>query len=412
MKRFSIFFQENPVWSKILLFSFTLFLVRLADATISFWVPNQLNSLLKDTFLVGIIISFQSIVGLIADLTFPRILKNANIRRLVILAIIASAITSIFLFSSSYKPFIAVFAITMALWGIYYELISFANYQFMGVYVPVNLRSSAWGVQDIFLNLAYFAGPLIAAYLLLKGNIAIEVFILILLLFAFVILSLSKTIHGVEGVNKFDGLNTLTELKHWLTLSKIVWPVLTVSFLLGCIDSTFWTIGAILTEKLSINNLFGALFLPFYLLPSIPIGLLVARWGVYKGKKILGEKFLILAGIFLMLMPLSSNVYWLLFIVFISSLMLAVCFPMIQGVYTDLVARMGEEKKEMVGLTGSVINISYIVWAPIAGLMASKLGDTKTFAMVGILVAIVGTILLFVTPRKLRLPETEIKTWE
>ncbi len=406
-----LFFKDN-VWSKVLLFSLTLFLVRLADAVISFWVPNQINSALNDTFLVGIIIGFQSVVGLLADLTFPKILKNANVRRLVVLAIVTSALTSLFLLSSTYKPFIAIFAITMTLWGIYYELISFANYQFMGIYVPINMRSSAWGVNDIFLNLAYFAGPLIAAYLLLKGNILVEVFILASLFVAFVIFSFSKSIHGVEEVNKFEGLNSLTELKHWFTLSKIVWPILIVSFLLGCIDSTFWTVGAIFSEKLVRISDVGAFFLPFYLLPSIPVGLLVAKWGVYKGKKILGEKFLILAGIFLMLMPISANIYWLLFVVFVSSLMLAVCYPLVQAVYTDLVARMGIEKKEMVGLNGSVVNLSFIIWSPIVGFIALKMGYVATFSIVGVVVTLVGVFLIFVTPKKLRLPQGQIQEWE
>ncbi len=412
MKKFYLFFQENPVWSKVLLFSLSLFLVRVADAVISFWAPNQINSVLNDTFLVGIIIGFQSVIGLLADLTFPKILKNANVRRLIILAIVTSALTSLFLFSSSYNSLIIIFIITMALWGIYYELISFANYQFMGTYVPLNMRSSAWGVNDIFLNLAYFVGPLVAAYLLFKGNIVVEIFILFLLLLALIIFNLSKSIHGVEETSKFEGLNSLTELKHWLTLSKIVWPILVVSFLLGCIDSTFWTIGAILSEKLARVNVIGAFFLPFHLLPSIPVGLMVAKWGVYKGKKILGEKFLILAGIFLILMPLSTNIFWLLFVVFTASLMLAVCYPLVQAVYTDLVARMGAEKKDMVGLTGSVLNISFIIWSPIVGFIASKMGETKTFAILGVIVTIVGMALLFVTPKKLRLPQEEIQSWE
>lgn len=412
MKRFYSFFRENPVWSKVLLFSLTLFFVRLADATISFWVPNQINTALGNAFLVGLVISFQSIVGLAADLIFPKILKNANVRRLLFLAILTSALTSLFLFSSAYKPFISIFIITMTLWGLYYELISFANYQFMGTYVPLNMRSGAWGVNDIFLNLAYFMGPLVGSLLLLRGNIEIEAFILVFLFIAFVTFSLSKSIHGVEETNKFEGLNTLTELKHWLTLSKIVWPILIVSFLLGCIDSTFWTVGAVLTEKLSAANAAGAFFLPFYLLPAIPVGLIVAKWGVYKGKKILGEKFLILAGMFLILMPLSSNIFWLLFIVFISSLMLGVCYPLIQAVYTDLVARMGKEKKEMVGLTSSVMNVAYIVWAPIIGFVAFKLGDIKTFAVIGVVTVVVGVILLFITPRKLKLPQVEMGTWK
>ncbi len=73
---------------------------------------------------------------------------------------------------------------------------------------------------------------------------------------------------------------------------------------------------------------------------------------------------------------------------------------------------MGKEKKDMIGLTSSVINISYIIWPVFAGLLASKVGERLTFSYMGVLVLTISIILLFVTPRKLKLPQTEIKTWE
>jgi hypothetical protein len=40
------------------------------------------------------------------------------------------------------------------------------------------------------------------------------------------------------------------------------------------------------------------------------------------------------------------------------------------------------------------------------------MGGIKTFAVIGVVTVVVGIILLFVTPRKLRLPQEEIKSWE
>lgn len=398
-------------WFKLFLFSLTLFLLRIADGIISFWAPNQIQSVLNNSLYMGLIISFQSIVGLLADLIFPRLLRTTKARYLVLGAILVSASTSLFLFSTTIQPFILIILLTMALWGIYYELIGFANYQFIGSVIPAHMRSGAWAVNGVFINLAYFIGPLVAAPLLLLGNLQTEILILSFLLVSLVFLFVNRSHHDGEVQIDLKDVNPWAELKHWFTLSKHIWPVIIISILLGFIDSTFWTTGAVWTEKLSEVTSWGTLFLPLYQLPAIFLGFIIARMGIYQGKKILCEKFLILAGLFLAALAVSSMVFWQLAMVFLSATALAVCYPLIEGVNSDLVARMRSEKNDIIGLTSSVINLSYIIWPPIAGLIALKVGERLTFSVVGVFAVLVGTFLLFVTPKKLRLPQEEIKTW-
>jgi MFS family permease len=405
-------FLGDKVWSKVILFSLTLFLLRLSDAIISFWAPNQIQSSLNSSVWMGFIISFQSIIGFGADLIFPTLLKTTKTKRLIFWAIIMSALTSFFLAASTVQPFIAIFLITMTLWGIYYEFVAFANYQFMGSVVPPHLRTAAWGIMGTFVNLAYFLGPLIAAAVLLKSYVLAEGIILVFLCLALLLLSLFKGPRDVSAKIDIKEINPFTELKHWLTLSKHIWPVMILSLLLGFIDSTFWTTGAIWTEKLAKINYLGGLFLPFYQLPAIFLGAVVAGWGIYKGKKILTEKFLIVAGIFLIGLAVNGSIYWQLAMVLLASSALSICYPLLEGVYTDIVARMGKEKNDLIGLTSSVVNISYIIWPPVVGIVAALIGERLTFSFVGVLVVVVSVILLFVTPKKLRLPQEEIKRWE
>ncbi len=410
--RSSVAFLEDKVWSKVILFSFTLFLIRIADAIISFWAPNQIQSSLGSSTWMGIIISFQSIIGFGADLIFPTLLRTTKTKRLIFWAIIVLALTSFFLAGSVAKPFIAIFLITMTLWGIYYEFVAFASYQFMGSTVPSHMRSAAWAVVGTFVNMAYFFGPLLAAAVLLKNYILAEGLILIFLVAALLLLTLLKGPHDVPPKIDIKDINPLMELKHWLTLSRDIWPIMIMSLLLGFIDSTFWTTGAIWTEKLAKINYLGGLFLPFYQLPAIFLGVIVAGWGIYKGKKILTEKFLVVAGIFLIALSISDSIYWQLSMVLLAASALSVCYPLLEGVYTDIVARMGKEKKDLIGLTSSVVNISYIVWPPIVGIVAGLVGERLTFSFVGAVTVVVSVVLLFVTPKKLRLPQTEIRTWK
>jgi MFS family permease len=405
-------FLGDKVWSKVVLFSLTLFLIRIADAIISFWAPNQIQSSLGSPVWMGIIISFQSIVGLGADLIFPTLLRTTKTKRLIFWAIVMSALTSFFLAGSVTQPFIAIFLVTMTLWGIYYEFVAFANYQFMGSVVPPHMRSAAWGVTGTFVNLAYFLGPLLATAVLFKSYVLAEGLILVFLVTALFLLSLFKGPHDTPAKIDIKDINPWVELKHWLTLSRHIWPAMILSLLLGFIDSTFWTTGAIWTEKLAKINYLGGLFLPFYQLPAIFFGVIVAGWGIYKGKKILTEKFLAVAGFFLIALAVSDAIYWQLSMVLLASAALSICYPLLEGVYTDIVARMGKEKKDMIGLTSSVVNVSYVIWPPVVGVVAGLIGERLTFSFVGVLVVVVSLILLFVTPKKLRLPQKEINKWD
>ena len=405
-------FKENLVWNRLLTFSLILFFLRLSDSIIAFWAPNQIQNSLQNPVIMGAIISFQSIVGFSADLIFPRIFKTVRTRRLIFWAILVSALTSFFLSASVFKPLLAIFIATMTLWGIYYELVNFANFQFMGTVVPSQMRAAAWGFTGIFVNLAYFLGPFIAAELLANGILITQGTIIIFLVAALVLLTLSKNGHDVPTAVDFSHANPWAELRHWLTLSRTVWPALAIGLVLGFIDATFYTVGAVWTEKLTLVNPWGVWFLPLYLLPSICLGIPLSRWNISNGKKKLAEKFLGLSGIFFIAIAFSSSVSWQLAIVCLASSALAVCYPLLQGVYTDILTRMGSEKKDMIGLTGSVMNLSYIIWPVFAGLISSKVGERLTFSWLGVIVLTFSIILLFVTPRKLKLPQTEIKTWE
>lgn len=405
-------FRKDPVWGKLLIFSLIFFFIRLSDSIIAFWAPNQIQNSLNSSIIMGAIISLQSIVGFAADLVFPKILKNVKTRQLVFWAILVSALTSFFLSTASVKPFLAIFIVTMALWGIYYELATFANFQFMCTMVPPQRRAAAWGFAGIFVNLAYFLGPFIAQELLSHGILITQGTIVIFLVVALIILSLSKNGRETASELNLENISPLKELAHWAILTKAIWPALCIGLILGIIDATFYTVGAVWTEKLSMVNSWGVWFLPLYLLPSICIGIPLSNWNIENGKKKLAEKFLGISGIFFAGIALYSSIPWQLAMVALASSALAVCYPLLEGVYTDFLTRMGSDKKDMMGLTGSVVNVSYIIWPVFAGIIASKVGERMTFFWLGVVVIIASIVLLLVTPRKLKLPQTEIKTWE
>lgn len=402
---------KDAVWSKILSLSLVLFFILLGDAILSFWTPNLLKDSLKSTIAMGFIVSFSSVVGLGTDLILPQLLKEITVKKLIILAIITSIISTIVLIEASFFPIILLFLFSMAVWGLYYEFLGFAQQQFVADSVPLKLRSGAWGILRIFKDLAYFIGPMIAGWLLMKGKIYPAIFAIGFVLIGFLILHFSKKTHDRPVEINIKEVNFVKELEHWGVLFKHVWPILILSIFLGLIDSFFWTIGAIWTGILAQKNFLGSMFLPLYTLPALFMGFIVVRLKIYKGKKRLAIKFLFLAGIFLALLGLFDAIYWQLTMVFMASLMLSIVYPLTDGVYTDIVARMGRERKHMIGLSNSTSSIAYIIGPIMAGFIASSFGEKNTFVIMGVATALVSVVLYFVTPKKLKVPQSEIKTW-
>lgn len=401
---------KNPLVVKILFFSTALFFLRLADGIIAFWAPNQIQETLGNSTWMGIVISFQSVIGLLSDIYLPGILRNSHTKTLLYWAVILSAVTSFIFIGSIYMPYILLFLVAMALWGIYYEFLHFAQFQFMGTAVPANMRTYGWGIINVSMSIAYFLGPLIAAFLLARGTLVTEAVFLSLLIIGLFVTVFLKILHN-PAPEKLKHTGALTEINHWRKLIKVIWPAVVITSLLGFMDSTFWTTGAVWTEKLAETNPIGGFFLSFYQLPAIFLGFVVAKWGVYRGKKVLAEKFLIIAGVSLMLFAISDNILFLLLMVLICASAVGAIYPLIEAVYSDLISRMGHDKEDMIGLSASTLNIAYIIWPPIAGFIASQIGERLSFSYLGLLVILASIGLLATTPKKLRLPQTEIHSW-
>lgn len=87
-------------------------------------------------------------------------------------------------------------------------------------------------------------------------------------------------------------------------------------------------------------------------------------------------------------------------------------YPLIDSVYTDLVARARKGRKHIMGMSSATFSLAYVVGPILSGFISGKLGEEMTFTVIGLVVCVVATILLVVTPKKLKLPQDEIQSWE
>ncbi len=403
---------KDPVLIRILSFSIVLFFIFLGDAIVSFWVPNLLQDSLGSAKIMGLVIGFSSVAGFILDLIFPQFIKDVTVKRLITWGVTSGMIFAVILLASLKFPLFLIFLFAVAVWGVYYNFLNYSSQQFISDALPLKIRSGGWAIYSSFKSLAYLIGPLLAAWFLLKGEwipAAIDIFLLTL---GLSLVFLIRKVHERPLTIEVSKINLWTEIGHWKVLLGVVWPIVVLSLLTGIIDSAFWTTGTVLTENLTRVNFLGSFFLPLYQLPSLFAGFALAKLSIYKGKKKLAIILVGASSVVLSLLGIADSIVLILFLVFVSALLLSFAYPLMNAVYTDLTARMGRERKHMIGLTDSAVNLSYIFGPIIAGYLADSFGEQKTFSIVGIFVLAVTAVLLIFTPKKLRLPQGEIEDWD
>jgi len=414
-KKYGFGLFANSMWARVLTVSVILFFVYLGDAILSDWVPSFMQVALGGSLLMGLVMSFSSIVGFVTDLIFPQLLRKFKARRLILLAIAANLIFSGILMWTTSWSWIVLLLLAMAVWGIYYELLWFGSAQFVSDNVPLESRSGVWGVLSVFKSLAYFAGPIIGSWLAIsRGNLAVVITAAAIVCIGYIVwIFTNKKERGYEEkVEPMEKFNIKEEIGYWKTLFVHVWPVLLISLTMGLIDATYWTTGTVLSDNLAKSGFLGGMFLPAYMLPPIFMGVILARWGVFKGKKKIAEISLLFSGIFLACLGLGESVILLLSLSFLTGVALAVAWPMVDAVYSDILARMGTERKHMVGLSSSTTSLAYIIGPVTAGFISSRVGERLTFVVIGVAVVVIAAVLLVVTPKKLRLPQTEMAEWK
>lgn len=400
------------MWKRVSAFLVILFFVLLSDAVLSDWVPGYLQGVLGSPLAMGLMMALSSVVGFVMDLVFPQLLRSSGVRKLAGGALLGALIFLLSMLSSTWWSYLLILAMGMAAWGIYYELDSFMTQQFVAGVAPSHERSSVWGVVGVVRNSAYFLGPIVGGYVAYYGDRVVVLGSMGVLLFAYLLFLMIRLPTEREIDHHDASINLREEISHWYVLGVRVWPILLTSFVVGLIDATFWTSGTVLTDRLAENSLFGRWFLSAYMFPFLFAGLLVARWGVDVGKKKWAARFLLIGALSLMLVGFVKSVFLLLLVVALAGLFIAMAFPLIDSVYTDLVARARKGRKHIMGMSSATFSLAYVVGPILSGFISGRLGEEMTFTMMGVVVCVVAVTLLVVTPKKLKLPQDEIQSWE
>ena len=386
--------------------SFMIMFWAIFDSSFSFMVPQVITEAgLSKTFM-GVILASSSMSGAVFDFVLSKYLVNTHYRRVYLMMFALCAFCPLLLWQG--KTIWFYFA-AMALWGFYYDLSNFGNLDFISRKSLVHEHSSSFGILWAFRSLGYTLGPIIigllaAEVLSYKPFLSMWIALGISAIFFGILLYLTAN-KDVEYLKKSPPHKVLhlSEFTIMVKIGKQIFPVLILTTFLWVIDAFFWTIGPLMLHSVHETSFLSGIFVTMYTLPATIFG-----WLVGKSSKKLGKKKTALiaccsASFIFTGFVFATSAVALMATAFLASCCLSICLPLINGVFSDFIARDSEHEKEIEALQDLFTNLGYIIGPILAGFLADQIGSRFSFAALGLLGLIITGILLFTTPRKIHI---------
>lgn len=401
----------------LLIYGLILSVIYLADGIMAYSVTVLIEQAFNNSLLMGLTLSTSSMIGIICDALFPNFFRKKTFYFFISATVLISLFFPlVFLF---FNHQFATFLLGMLLWGIYFEFLLFSNYYFVDKFSNKKNRSLFWGVISISRSLGLLISPVIASYFINHSNKIALVIALILYLVAILFVMFFKqkfTSNDEVEVhnNQFfeEKLSIKKQIKIWFILLKKIYPIYFFTFILYLLESTYYTVGILLSEELVEITILGSLFLVVYILPNIFSGFMVAFFNKNLGKK----KTAFISGIsggiilfFTFFLDLTAESPEFLIMIFVASFFTSLALPSINSAIQDYVNRLDENGADLIGLQNTASSLAYIIGPTLAGFTSLFLGNKNTFVVMGVVLVSVSLACLFLLPHKVRLPQKEIE---
>lgn len=396
---------------RLFYYCITVLFVYLADSIMSYTTPSYLEDNLSSTALMGIVFATSSLVGFIVDFLLGEVFQNKNYKFFLKWSILFAIG-----FPLGYLLFpahIITLLVGLAIWGIYYEFISFSNSQYIIEKTERHNHETAWGIMYFFRAISLTFGPIIAAalidisyestFLAALGFLAIAIF-----LYFFDPERKRKAIKKPEP--EIIKVSVVQELKVWSIFSKRLWLLLLFCFGIVFIDAAFWSVGTLLSEDLHAQNGgIPGLLLVLYSLPMFFMGFFAKRVAMPFGKKKAAFVTALIGSIFLILVGFTTDYGLISLFVFIFACFFAIASPEIKGVFADYDSRMNRSRNSLIGLESGIYSAGYVIGPIVCGFLTDKFGLRETFSIIGIGMILIIILCLIFVPRKLKMPRSELE---
>lgn len=383
-----------------------IFILTLGDALMSYATPVFLAENLHSDLLMGLMMSTSSVIGIITDFTVGQRLRAHRFGFFLRLAIIVQMTFPLVLFfGPTTWPFMVI---AMGVWGIYYEFMGFSNFHYLDETAKRHQFALSWGLIMGAKSVAFTIGPILSSLLIAQSYQQLGLIVLIFSLIAMAVTTFglrSRTNRLVMPAGPVTTTSLKTAFNIWRVLGKRLFLVLLFLFMLGLVDASFWTIGAVISERLSNTD---GLLLVAYSAPSLVIATLTNRIAKPFGKKRAAFIAGFIAGIGLILTATATNEIALILSVLLVGSAIGVAWPMLYAVMEDYVDRLPNHNNEFIGLQLSMTSTAYIIGPILSGAVATYFGEMNVFLVVGVAIITIATVCMLFVPRKIKLPQAEL----
>lgn len=373
------------------------------DGITTYVTPLILTESGMSKTVMGLIIGSSSVFGAGFDFLMCKLFKNSHYRR-VFLGMFA--VSALYLAALANAKTIWIYLLAMVFWGVYYDLKNFGSFDFVARFTKTADHSSSFGVISVFTAGGYLLAPLLAGFLIgdTVGSgpfIAAGVFLVV----AFVIL---LGLFGRESGYAQEKLETqyryrgfIFEIKLWRRIDRALFPVLIMVMMLNIVDAFFWTIGPLLAESFASMHQFAGTFMAAYELPALLVGWFVGSVTGKFGKKRTAFLSLLTGSLVLMMLGYLTEPLLMIAAVFFASMLMTLAWPALRAAFADYINETGKYEKEIEGLEDLYTNLGYVIGPALAGFLADRLGNAKTFSVLGIMGVLTAIYLMKITPKKI-----------
>lgn len=393
--------------SHIYLVGMLIFFWSLYDGILAYLIPLIITEHGFSKTYMGFIVGSSSIFGALFDIVAIRILPSMHYRRVFMFMFSVCLLYPFVLYGAKSIP---LYILAMALWGIYYDLKNFGLFDFVSQNTSKEEHASSFGVVQVLQSSGYLLAPIIAGFVVVETITWTPFWYSLLFLGCafvcfFLLVSRDKksTSHSIPLRRK-----NILDIHMWLSLDRIIFPVLLMTFTLYLIDAYFWTIGPLFAETFTLPGQHGELILAAYTFPGLLVGWLVRPVTERPGKKITAFMSLMIGSILLLFLMFVSSYYLALIIVFTSSIFLSLALPAVNGVYADLMQEQHQYEEEIATLTDFYTNLGYIFGPMAAGFTADLFGNATSISTVGIFGVVVAFVLMNITPQHINIHKKDL----
>ena len=353
---------------------------------------------------MGMILGSSSLVGAVFDIIASKYIRAPHFLRLYLSVLILSVSFLGILYVASTMW---VFLLALGLWGIYWDLYHFANFDFISRTIPTGEHTSAFGILGVFQALGVLLAPIITGFLIAE-TISSDPFIFsgaMLVISSIIFVSVYIGSHREKA--RMVNHNTMPrtwkiEFKIWRVLTKQLAAVLTLTVLIYLTDALFWTIGPLIAENGTFGT-YGGLLITAYTLPVLAVGWFVGSISHILGKKRTAVVSFLIGSLILSFFMLAQTPFQMIAIVGAASLFIGISFPALNGAYVDYIAETQEYEQEIQGIIDMFYNVGWMVGPVLVGVLAQVFGNAESFSILGAISALICIFLLFVMPKKIRL---------